>query len=223
MAGISYSERNELVEWMFEKHYEVIIAPIYVDAIDERPISIRKAAVPYNDYHAGVVHSVENPNADILMDAMFGRTKYTGDADKDKAIANQPVDKLITPVEMAEVLNIGGKFILRNMNDSTEIVEKLARYVNGIEEQAIVEPFYRKPPDEDLKKLEHLLNAMDPLADRLNLLGLGKGIWSELMKALDIKGVYAVGGDNGDFSIDRKPSTPANTPVPEASKDPYRF
>jgi hypothetical protein len=209
----------ELANLIFDKAFACSAIPKYLDAASPRTDGLGEDAVLYNA--DGVQLEVCSPNEAFIIDAMCGHISYTGNKNEDEDRAHTPIDVYLPMSVMAEMLYLGGNFIIQDPRDTTIINDTLDEYLSLVFERKRMEPHYMPPPEEDLDKLHKLNKAVEPLARRLGTLGLGTGTWAEIEALFTRTGNYVVGGNNdallsavGEVSNRGKSKGPV---------DPYKF
>lgn len=218
--------QRELVDLIFEKQYRCSASPMMLDAAIPMPVQDHNSVT--NSTCGNVVHTVTNSNEHHVLEAMFGHTRYTSDENTNREIGKTNIDVSITIAHMAEIIAIGGKFTLSNYRESTEIADTLDEYATFIFDAKRMEPHFKSPPEEDLEKLNDLLNAIRPLSNRVMSVRQGTGIWAEIDALFTATGVYEIGKDTDDFFAAK--SLPTNNATPSVrvdhrklQRDPYKF
>lgn len=93
-----------------------------------------------------------------LLNLIYNKPQDTNDMFKGsvKIENDYAFDTILTIANMCDVVSSEGGFTLLNYKDALLIVECIDKYKAIIEDRIILEPHYRKPPDEDMNSLELL-------------------------------------------------------------------
>jgi hypothetical protein len=213
----------ELLDLLFEKLYNCTATPIMLDAAAPAPVATKPALTNVSTLD-GVVHTQSTENEHLVIEAMFGHTRYNGNESSNREIGSKPIDVRIPIAHMAEMVSIGGTFILNNPRVAPEIVDTIESYENIVYERKIYEPHFRQPPEEDMDKLRGLKHAILPLSCRVMSVGEGVGGWADLDALFTRTGVYTVGKDTEDFfAIKKEPIQSTKPDYSQYKRDPYKF
>ena len=190
---------EDLVREVFDVEYNCSVKPVVMDVAFRPEQEEVVVLAPTFDPGPGCYHSAESLNEDIIMDAMFGHTAYSGDEEDDEIKANTPIGVNISPASMAMILDVDGTFTFNNPKDATKVMDVLDVYARRVEVERQHQIHYQGPPLEDMQKLAKLASCIRPLAKAVRVIGKGSGEWAEIQALFGITGNYVVGEENAEY------------------------
>lgn len=232
---MNVTDRNRLVDKIFDKPFSCLIAPIYLDAAFPPPELKGGYQLDGRATASGCIRTVDNAAEQELLSILYGHTRYSGDQERDTKILNEPAETNLTINTMCEVLAVEGQFQFNDPADSTVVMEIVETYLKSLVEARFMEVHFKMPPEEDLEKLAFLRDSVRPLALLMHDVGMGKTRWDELINSFIVKGFSKGRGSlKEEKALEEKGikteftrAAPLNTPVetpkpkPKGESTPY--
>ena len=208
--------RHELACLIFDRTFNCEATPQHMEAACPVPTAEKETVIDTTAWGGDCTVTRHNPNEQAILDAMFSPARYSGDEKKDREIAVRPIGVHIPMADMAEILEVGGYFILKDSDLSIFIVDTIDEYCHGLDQLRYQEVHSTAPPSEDVRKLAYLADQLRPLATRVEAGGTADSFWSDILGLFNITEGYVVGAENeavsqNESSTDDAHCTPADS------------
>lgn len=179
---------TKLVEHIFKEKYRARVTQKEL-AIDRRDVELPEFEFETDKKHTTTRHGYfiideerDSIQSQLLLGLINGDPMTTGYEDADAESIDLVFEAEVTINTLVEINYFVKRIILCNFTDAPIIQEKLEQYLEEIEMRTITDLYYKRPPADDIKKMEALIATLNPLSEMTGRLGKDTSSWGELEK-----------------------------------------
>jgi len=172
-----------LAKKIFDTPFQMKLTATEKDTLIESQKEIEVInAQPVGGYDInGVLWNVSSPMEAYIKSAMQHKTALTGDDEYDKVLMGIPQAVNLSINQMVELWDTMATLRFVSASDVVDVFETIDLYLEKIEDASWLSPNYRKPPEEDMRKLRALLEAIRDRADTIMVASEDHTGWNSLM------------------------------------------